>query len=965
MKNKFTFLLITFIITINIAKAQLPNPALIGYWHNWNDLNAPYIQLDAIDNRYNVIEVAFALPTSSSNMTMLFTPVIVSQSAFITKVQALQLQGKKVLISIGGATATIDLTTTANKNAFVSSMTNIINTYGFDGIDIDIENGSSILISGGTIASPGNIAQVNLIDAIKLIMANYRITHPQKLLLSMAPETAFVQGGMSGFGSIWGGYLTLINGLRDSLDLLQVQLYNSGTMYGIDSRIYTQGTADFIVAMTEAVIRGFNTSGGAFAGLPASKIAIGLPACSSAAGGGFTDSATVKSAMNYLLGKGPKPGTYVLAQIGGYPNLRGMMTWSVNWDAVSTCASRYQYANNYESIFGNLIYPIAPNYVSTTGLVAWWPFTGNANDSSGYGLNGVVNGATLTTDRFGIANKAYSFNGTSSKITTAISSRLNLVNNRTVSVWVKSTDSSSDAGIIGNLSNGHNGYQILLKSTGKIAAMEDNWSVGANNPPTNGWDYANSTNSNYLNDNTWHHVISLRKNDTTSLYIDGVLQNNILTTLIPNFNTSSIIIGATNGTGQFFKGVIDEIGIWNRALTPLEITKLNYGCPNTITTQPSNQYGTIGNNKNFTLVHAGSNYNYQWQTNPIGCGWQNLSNMNQYAGTQTNVLAVSNISYTNHSQPFRIISKDGECVDTSNIVKLFITNIASDSLRIVQLKNDSIIKTATIDLLKSDTTNKSMLITALKADTTSKGLTINNLKIDTTNKGIAITNLRSDSINKGRVISDLINDTTNKSRVITNLRSDSINRSSVIFNLINDTTNKGIAITNLRSDSISKSIIIANLKTDTANKNITITNLINDTTNKGLAMSQLKADTTSKGIIIRMLQTELANKHDTIYIASAITNDTLKIAIHTGISLTSPRLNSIKVYPNPASTYLVIDLENPGYFIAKLTGILGQTIISKNSTTIDISGLSNGVYILTIFDANNKLIATNKVEIIK
>ncbi|MFZ4799405.1 MAG: LamG-like jellyroll fold domain-containing protein, partial [Bacteroidia bacterium] len=711
--KKYTFSLLAFILTINIAKAQMPNPALVGYWHNWNDANAPYIQLDSIDNRYNVIEVAFAVPTTSSNMTMLFTPDIVSQSVFIAKVQALQLQGKKVLISIGGATASIDLTTTANKNAFVSSMTIIINTYGFDGIDIDIENGNSILISGGTIASPGNIAQVNLIDAIKQIMANYRTNHPQKLLLTMAPETAYVQGGQSGFGSIWGGYLPLINALRDSLDLLQVQLYNSGSMYGIDSRAYSQGTADFIVAMTEAVIRGFSTSGGTFTGLPASKVAVGLPACSSAAGGGFIDSATVKSAINYLTGKGPKPGTYVLAQTGGYPALRGMMTWSINWDAVSTCANRYQYANNYQSIFGNLIYAQVPNYVSSNGLVAWWPFTGNASDSSGYGLNGIVSGATLTTDRFGIANKAYSFNGTSSKITAATSTRLNLLHNRTLSVWVKSTDSTSDAGIIGYLSNGHNGYQILLKSSGKIASMEDNWTGGANNPPTNGWDFANSTNSNYLNDNTWHHVLSVRENDTTKIYIDGVLQNYILTTLVPNFNSSSVIIGATNGTSQFFKGTIDEIGIWNRALTPLEITKLNYGCPNSITTQPVNQFGAIGNTKNFTLVHAGSTFNYQWQSNPIGCGWQNLSNINQYTGSQTNVLSVSGISYTNHNQPFRIISKDGECVDTSNIVKLFISNIANDSLRLIQLKNDSI--------------SKSTIISTLINDTTSKGLAISNL----------------------------------------------------------------------------------------------------------------------------------------------------------------------------------------------------------------------------------------------
>lgn len=882
MIKNFSFSLIVFILTMHISKAQLPNPALVGYWHNWNDVNAPYIELDSIDNRYNVIEVAFAVPTSSTNMTMLFTTDIVSQNMFIAKVQALQLQGKKVLISIGGANASIDLTTTANKNAFVSSMNTIINTFGFDGIDLDIENGNSILISGGTIASPGNIAQVNLIDAVKLIMANYRATHPQKLLLTITPETAYVQGGQSAFGSIWGGYLPIITGLRDSLDLLQVQLYNSGSMYGIDNNVYNQGSADFILAMTEAVIRGFNTNGGMFVGLPASKVTVGLPACSSAAGGGFVDSAAVKSAINYLLGKSAKPDTYVLSQVGGYPSLRGMMTWSINWDAVNTCANRYQYANNYQSIFGNFINAQVPKYVSSNGLLAWWPFTGNANDSSGYGLNTVVNSVTLTTDRFGIPNKAYSFNGTSSKIIASTSPLLNLLHNRTVSVWMKSTDSySTDAGIVGNLSNGHNGYQILLRSTGKISSMEDNWTGGANNPPTSGWDYTNSTNSNYLNDNIWHHVVSVRENDTTRIYIDGVLQNNILTALIPNFNTSSIIIGSTNGSNQFFKGAIDEIGIWNRALTPLEIYKLNYGCPNSITTQPTNQYGDIGNSKNLTLVHSGSTNIYQWQSNPIGCGWQNLSNINQYSGAQTNILSISGLSYTNHNQPFRIITTNGECVDTSKIVKLFISNIASDSLQLIQFKNDSIAQ------------------------------------------------------------------------------------STIIINLISDTTNKAKTILDLVSDSISKSFIISDLKSDTTIKGKTIAELKSDTINKGITIYNLINDTTSKGIIIRQLKTQLDNKHDTIYIASSITNDTLKISIHTGIFPTSTRLNSLKVYPNPTSSILNVELENPGNYFIKLTGISGQTLLSQRNTTIDISSLPNGIYILSIFDSENKLLSTNKVEIMK
>ena len=52
-----------------------------------------------------------------------------------------------------------------------------------------------------------------------------------------------------------------------------------------------------------------------------------------------------------------------------------------------------------------------PSYVPTNGLVGWWPFNGNANDESGNGNNGTVNGATLTADRFGVLNSALSFDG--------------------------------------------------------------------------------------------------------------------------------------------------------------------------------------------------------------------------------------------------------------------------------------------------------------------------------------------------------------------------------------------------------------------------------------------------------------------------------------------------------------------------------------------------------------------------
>jgi chitinase len=349
MKKRLLFTIL-FFSCLNALQAQLPNPVLVGYWHNWNDVNAPYIPLNAIDNRYNVIEIAFAVPTSASDMTMTFAPTGNTQNDFIAHVQSLQSQGKKVLLSIGGAGVSIDLTTLSNKNAFISSITAIVDTYGFDGIDIDIESGNSILIAGGTIDAPTSVSQLNLIDAIAQIMSNFRASNNYKMLLTMAPETAYVQGGQSAFGNIWGGYLPIIDALRDSLDLIQVQLYNSGSMYGIDGGIYYQGTADFIVAMTEAVISGFSTGGGLFASLPQEKIAIGLPACTSA-GGGFIDSANVKQAINYIMGNGPAPGSYTLQNTNAYPNIRGMMTWSINWDAVNTCESAYNYASNFEDIF--------------------------------------------------------------------------------------------------------------------------------------------------------------------------------------------------------------------------------------------------------------------------------------------------------------------------------------------------------------------------------------------------------------------------------------------------------------------------------------------------------------------------------------------------------------------------------------------------------------------------------------
>jgi chitinase len=338
----------TILATLASIVLHAQGPDLVGYWHNWNDGNAPYLELSEVDPRYTVIEVSFAVPAVGSTYDMVFAPAETAPATFIADVAALQAQGRKVLISIGGANATVHLDSDAERDQFVSSMLGILDTYGFDGIDIDLE-GASVAISGGTIANPTDARITRLIYAVNSIADQYEAANGVPMMLTMAPETAYVQGGQSAYGGIWGAYLPIIDALRNRLDILQVQLYNSGSMYGIDGGIYTQGTADFIVSQTEALLQGFTTGGGFFAPLPPEKVAIGLPACPLAAGGGYVTPAVLEQAVDYLRGTGPQPGSY--QRVATYPTLRGLMTWSINWDDVGSCAVADEYAQAFEDIF--------------------------------------------------------------------------------------------------------------------------------------------------------------------------------------------------------------------------------------------------------------------------------------------------------------------------------------------------------------------------------------------------------------------------------------------------------------------------------------------------------------------------------------------------------------------------------------------------------------------------------------
>ena len=334
----------------------LPAHALVGYLHASFANGSGYTRMADVPDSWDVINLAFGEPTSVTSGDIRFSlcpasecPNVESAADFKAAIKAKQAAGKKVLISIGGANGQVQLSTTAARDTFVSSVSKIIDEYGLDGLDIDFEGHSLSLNTGDTdFRSPTSPVIVNLISAIKTLKAKYG----SGFVLTMAPETFFVQLGYQYYGSgPWGGqdpragaYLPVIHALRDDLTLLHVQDYNSGSIMGLDNQYHSMGGADFHIAMTDMLLTGFPVAGDQskfFPALRPEQVAIGLPA-STQAGNGHTTPAEVNKALDCLT-KRAGCGSYQTH--GSWPALRGLMTWSINWDRFN----QWEFSKNFDA----------------------------------------------------------------------------------------------------------------------------------------------------------------------------------------------------------------------------------------------------------------------------------------------------------------------------------------------------------------------------------------------------------------------------------------------------------------------------------------------------------------------------------------------------------------------------------------------------------------------------------------
>lgn len=296
------------------AAAAMPSIAgkkiLMGFWHNWpagaadgyQQGSFANIALEDVPSEYNVVAVAFmkgrGIPT--------FQPYNLSDAEFRRQVGVLNAQGRAVLISLGGADAHIELHA-GQEQALAAEIVRLVETYGFDGLDIDLEQ-SAIDLADNQRVLPA---------ALKLVREHYA-GQGKHFIVSMAPEFPYLHKN--------GKYVPYLQALEGVYDFIAPQYYNQGgdglwvqeANGGKGAWIAQNNDAmkeDFLYYLTESLATGSRD----FVRIPAQRLAIGLPSNVDAAATGYViDPAAVSNAFRRL-------------EAAGHA-IKGLMTWSVNWD---------------------------------------------------------------------------------------------------------------------------------------------------------------------------------------------------------------------------------------------------------------------------------------------------------------------------------------------------------------------------------------------------------------------------------------------------------------------------------------------------------------------------------------------------------------------------------------------------------------------------------------------------------
>jgi chitinase len=280
----------------------LPAHVLAGYWQDFTN-GAEALTLADVPTGYNLIDVAFATADSANDGGVTFAVDSglssalggYSDSQFKADIATVHSRGQKVILSVGGANGTISVASSSAATNFANSVHSLMTSYGFDGVDIDLENG----------VTPSYLAQA--LESLHSMVGN-------SLIITLAPQTIDMYQPTS-------DYFALALDIKSILTISYTQYYNSGTMNGCDGNVYSEGTENFATAQACFQIQN---------GLAPSQVGLGFPASTAAAGGGYVSPGVVNASLDCLAAR-THCGSFVPPT--AWPGIGGAMTWSINWDA--------------------------------------------------------------------------------------------------------------------------------------------------------------------------------------------------------------------------------------------------------------------------------------------------------------------------------------------------------------------------------------------------------------------------------------------------------------------------------------------------------------------------------------------------------------------------------------------------------------------------------------------------------
>ncbi|QFI39231.1 DUF5011 domain-containing protein [Moritella marina ATCC 15381] len=382
---------------------------VVGYWHNWCDGrgyqggNAPCVELKTVNPQYNVVNISFMkvydiaegrIPTFKLDPT-----IALSEAEFIAQIDTLNSQGRSVLIALGGADAHIELTR-GDEDALAAEIIRLTDLYGFDGLDIDLEQ-AAITAKDNQFVIPA---------ALKMVKEHYRKTG-DNFMITMAPEFPYLTAN--------GAYTPYLTELDGYYDFINPQFYNQG-----GDGLWIEGVGwiaqnndalkeEFIYYIADSLINGTRN----YHKIPHDKLVFGLPSNIDAAATGYIqDPQDLYKAFDRLKAQGQP--------------LRGVMTWSVNWD-MGTDAANNSYNQQFIKDYGNFIHNQLPPVTDMTPT-----------------LSGIVDTRVELDSHFdpliGITAKDYQGNDITADVTVSGSVNTNQVGDYLLTYSVSSDDETTN-----------------------------------------------------------------------------------------------------------------------------------------------------------------------------------------------------------------------------------------------------------------------------------------------------------------------------------------------------------------------------------------------------------------------------------------------------------------------------------------------------------------------------------------